>query len=100
MNSQHLFPARGPREPGVTHFSGYIEVRLNIVLPGLPLLDALFGDAQGRVHIQSLITVKNSSAITDKALGRAGSGEGSKEHLKKVPLICVREILLARIARE
>jgi hypothetical protein len=44
MNSEYLSPARRSCKPGIGHFPGYIEVRLNIVLPGLPLLDALFGD--------------------------------------------------------
>jgi len=55
MNGQHFFPARGPCEPGVPHFSGDSEVRLNRVLPGLPLLDALFADQERRVHVPSLI---------------------------------------------
>src|SRR5436309_14316822 len=54
---------RSPRKPGICHFSSDIEVRLNIVLPGLPLLDALFADPQRRIHVHGLITVKNSSAI-------------------------------------
>jgi hypothetical protein len=57
MNGEHLFPARGPCEPSIGHFSGNIEMRLNIVLPGLPPLDALFGDRERRVHVHGLITV-------------------------------------------
>src|SRR6266487_3566115 len=40
VDGDHLFPRRGPCELGVCHFSDDIEVRLNQILPGLPLLDA------------------------------------------------------------
>ena len=59
----------------------------HIILPGLPLLNALFGDAKGGIHIHGLVTGENSPAITDNAFGRACGGQGSKKHLKVVPLI-------------
>src|ERR1700686_2024046 len=73
--------------PSIRHFSGDIEMRFDIVLPGLPLLDALFADPEGGIHVHGLITGKDPSSSTDKAFGRAGSGQGGKQHLQKVPLI-------------
>ncbi len=90
MNGQHLFPARGPRESGIGHFSSDLEVRLDIILPGLPLLDALFGDLQRRIHVHGLITVKNPPAITDNGRWRAEARKRGKEHLQVIPLILRR----------
>jgi len=44
MNGNQLFPGACPGELGISHFSDDVKVRLNEVLPSLPLLDALFSD--------------------------------------------------------
>src|SRR6266699_6396956 len=87
VNDEHLSPARGPRELSVCHFSGYIEVRLHIVLPGLPRLDTLFSDPQRGIHIHGLVTVKNPTPVADNSRWHAEARERSKEHLQIVPLI-------------
>src|SRR5260221_8785183 len=91
VNGDHLFPARGPREPGICHFSGYVEVRFNVVLPSLPRLDALFADPESCIHIYGLVTVKNAPTITDNSRWHAEARERGKEHFQVVPLIlCAR----------
>src|SRR6266566_5231476 len=92
VNGESLFPARGPCEPGITHSPGYIEVRLYIVLPGLPRLDALFSNPKGGIHIHGLVTVKNPAPVTDNGRWRAEARERGKEHLQIIPLIlCKRQ---------
>src|SRR5216684_4570004 len=44
VDGKDLLPGARPREPGVGHSSGSIEMSLDEVLPGLPRLDALFPD--------------------------------------------------------
>src|SRR6266571_7532270 len=87
VNGEHLFPARGPCELRVCHFSGDIEVRLDIVLPSLAWLDALFSDPQRGIHIHGLVTVKNPTPVADNSRWHAEARERSKEHLQIVPLI-------------
>src|SRR5260370_19913498 len=92
VNGKPLCPRSGPRELRVCHFSGYIEVRLYIVLPGLPLLDTLFSDPKRGIHIHGLVTGKNPTSVTDNGRWRAEARECGKEHLHVVPLIlCQRQ---------
>src|SRR5713226_6861384 len=87
VNGEHLFPARGFGKLGITHSPGYIEVRFNVVLPGLTRLDALFSDPKRGIHIHGLVTVKNPTPVADNGRWRAEARERGKEHLQIVPLI-------------
>jgi hypothetical protein len=69
VNGNHRFPARCPREFGVSHSSDDIEVSFDKILPGLPLVDAFFLDTESLVHLKGVNAVKNPSAITDNGLG-------------------------------
>jgi hypothetical protein len=66
VSGDHLFPGACPCELGICHFSDDIEMRLDVVLPSLPLLDLLFSDPQSGIHVHRLIATKNRSAIADQ----------------------------------
>src|SRR5712692_5175260 len=65
VNSSHLFPGACSCEFRVRHFSDGIEVRLDIILPCLPLLDLLFSHAQSCIDVHCLIAAKLPTPITD-----------------------------------
>ena len=91
VNGKHLLRARGPRELRVGHFSGYIEVRLYIVLPSLAWLDALFSDPKRGIHIHGLVTGENPTPGTSNGRWRAEARERGKEHHKTSPTDSVSE---------
>ena len=63
----------------ICHFSDDIEVSLDIVLPGLPLLDAQFFNPQNRIHVHRLVTGKNPHTRASNGFGRAEALERGKE---------------------
>src|SRR6266566_5032566 len=87
VDGDHLFPRCGPCELGVCHFADDIEVSLDQILPGLPLLDAQLFNPQCCVHIHRLMTGKNPAPVTDNGFRHACGRERCKEHFQVVPLI-------------
>src|SRR5438270_6787576 len=67
-----------------------IQVRLDVIFPGLPLIDAFLFNAQCRVDIHRLVTVEDTTAIAHNRFGNSRRREGSEKHLQVVPLILGR----------
>lgn len=65
-------------------------MRLDIIFPCLPFVDALLFNAQRFVDFHGLITVENTTAITYDRPGHACCREGSEQYLQIVPVILGR----------
>lgn len=87
LSGNDLLRGVRPRELGIGHFSGSSEVCLSQILPGLPWLDALFPDPQGRVRVHGLVTVKNRPTIADDHGWSTKGRERRKKYLKVIPLV-------------